>query len=387
MAEGSAQDRTEEPTARRLRKARDDGQVARSMELPAAAIVIGSMLTFFVSGGWMMSRLTDVFAHGFVIDPKSIQKPLLLPSVFAEQMMSATAVVLPVILLTMVLAIVASSLTGGFLFSLKAAMPKASKLSMKAGLQRMFGTHALVELAKACLKFILVSAVLWWSVLGNMDTLVQIGRMDLEPALHASGKVIIESILWVSLTLAVIAMIDVPWQRHQFTKRMRMTKQEVKDEFKEMEGNPEIKAKIRRRQREMATGRMMQRVKDADVVITNPQHFAVALEYDPTGDGAPLLVAKGVDLTAARIREEAGTHGVHIFEAPELARALYFTTDLEQPVPEDLYQPVAQVIAYVFSLEAPSPQGGGMLKPDVKVPPSMRFNTDGRKMQAEGATR
>jgi len=263
----SAQDRTEEPTARRLRKARDDGQVPRSMELPAAAIVIGSMLTFFVSGGWMMSRLTEVFAHGFVIDPKSIQKPLLLPSVFAEQMMSAASVVLPVVLLTAVLAVVASSLTGGFLFSLKAAMPKASKLSLMAGLQRMFGTHALVELAKALLKFLLVSAVLWWSVLGNIDTLIQIGRMDLEPALQASGKVIIESILWVSLTLALIALIDVPWQRHQFTKRMRMTKQEVKDEFKEMEGNPEIKAKIRRRQREMATGRMMQRVKDADVVI------------------------------------------------------------------------------------------------------------------------
>lgn len=356
------------------------------MELPAAAIVIGSMLAFFVSGGWMLTRLADVFAHGFVIDPKSIQKPLLLPSVFAEQMMSAAQVVMPVILLTMVLAVLASSLTGGFLFSLKAAMPKASKLSLGAGLKRMFGSHALVELAKAILKFFLVGAVLWWSVMGNMEMLVQIGRMDLEPALHASARLIIESILWVSLTLALIAMIDVPWQRYQFTKRMRMTKQEVKDEFKEMEGNPEIKAKIRRRQREMATRRMMQRVKDADVVITNPQHFAVALEYDPTGEGAPLLVAKGVDLTAARIREEAGTHGVHIFEAAELARALYFTTDLEQPVPEDLYQPVAQVIAYVFSLEAPSPQGGGMLKPDVKVPPSMRFGTDGRKMKAEGAT-
>jgi len=386
VAEGSAQDRTEEPTARRLGKARDDGQVPRSMELPAAAIVIGSMLAFFVSGGWMLTRLADVFAHGFVIDPKSIQKPLLLPSVFAEQMMSAAQVVMPVILLTMVLAVLASSLTGGFLFSLKAAMPKASKLSLGAGLKRMFGSHALVELAKAILKFFLVGAVLWWSVMGNMEMLVQIGRMDLEPALHASARLIIESILWVSLTLALIAMIDVPWQRYQFTKRMRMTKQEVKDEFKEMEGNPEIKAKIRRRQREMATRRMMQRVKDADVVITNPQHFAVALEYDPTGEGAPLLVAKGVDLTAARIREEAGTHGVHIFEAAELARALYFTTDLEQPVPEDLYQPVAQVIAYVFSLEAPSPQGGGMLKPDVKVPPSMRFGTDGRKMKAEGAT-
>ena len=386
MAESDAQDRTEEPTARRLNKARAEGQVPRSMELPAAAIVIGAMLTFFVSGSWMMTRLTDVFAHGFVFDPKSIQKPLLLPSVFAEQLTAAALVVLPVVLLTVVLAIIASSLTGGFLFSVKAAMPNASKLSLMAGLKRIFGPHALVELAKAILKFVLVGAVLWWSVLGNMDALIRIGRMDLEPALQASGHIIIESILWVSLTLAVIALIDVPWQRHQFFKRMRMTKQEVKDEFKEMEGNPEIKAKIRRRQREMATRRMMTRVKDADVVITNPQHFAVALEYDPMGDGAPLLVAKGADLTAARIREEADTHGVHIFEAPELARALYFTTDLEQPVPEELYQPVAQVIAYVFSLEAPSPQGGGMLKPHVKVPPSMRYNADGRRTAAEGAS-
>lgn len=387
MAESDAQDRTEEPTARRLNKARAEGQVPRSMELPAAVIVISAMLTFFVSGTWMMTRLTDVFAHGFVFDVKAIQKPLLLPMVFAEQLMAAAVVILPVALLTVILAIIASSVTGGFLFSVKAALPKASKLSIPAGLKRVFGPHALVELAKAILKFVLVGAVVWWSVLDNIDALIRIGRMDLEPALQASGTIITQSILLVSLTLAVIAMIDVPWQRHQFFKRMRMTTQEVKDEFKEMEGNPEIKAKIRRRQREMASRRMMSRVKDADVVITNPQHFAVALEYDPTGDGAPLLVAKGADVTAARIREEANSHGIYVFEGPELARALYFTTDLEQPVPEDLYQPVAQVIAYVFSLEAPSPHGDRMLKPDIKVPSSMHYDADGRRATAQGATR
>ena len=219
-----------------------------------------------------------------------------------------------------------------------------------------------------------------------MDMLVRIGRMGLEPALTAAGTMILQSGLWVALSLAVIAMIDVPWQKHEFMKNMRMTKQEVKDEFKEMEGRPEVKAQIRRRQREMANARMMQRVKDADVVITNPEHFAVALEYDPTGDGAPIVVAKGTDHMAARIREEAQTHGIHIFQAPPLARALYFTTDVEQPVPEDLYHAVAQVIAYVFSLEAAMPGQARRERPQVKVPPSMLFDADGARLQAAGAT-
>jgi flagellar biosynthetic protein FlhB len=301
-------------------------------------------------------------------------------------LVSAFVLVMPVILFTMVAAVIASGLTGGYLFSLGSVMPKGSKLNLISGLKRIFGTHVLVELGKAILKFVLVSTVLWWSLMANMDSLVRIGQMGLEPALDAAGKMILQSGLWVALSLAVIAMIDVPWQKHSFTKRMRMTKQEVKDEYKQMEGNPEIKAQIRRRQREMANSRMMDRVKDADVVITNPEHFAVALEYDPTGDGAPIMVAKGSDHMAALIRAEAKNHGIHIFEAAPLARAIYFTTEVERQVPEDLYHAVAQVIAYVFSLEAASPLNPPRPRPQVTVPPSMLFSPNGKRDPAPGAT-
>ena len=382
----SAQDKTEDPTAQKLKKARDDGQVARSMELPAAVIVIGSIAILMVMGSWLISRLSTVFAKGFVFDRQLIEKPLLLPAHFGEHLLSAFIFVMPVILFTLVAAIIASGLTGGYLFSLGAVMPKGSKLNLISGLKRIFGTHALVELGKAILKFVLVATVLWWSLMANMDSLVQIGQMGLEPALDAAGKMILQSGLLVALSLAVIAMIDVPWQKHSFTKKMRMTKQEVKDEYKQMEGSPEVKAQIRRRQREMANSRMMDRIKDADVVITNPEHFAVALEYDPTGDGAPIMVAKGSDHMAALIRAEAKNHGIHIFEAAPLARAIYFTTEVEHQVPEDLYHAVAQVIAYVFSLEAASPLNPPRPRPQVTVPPSMLFSPDGKKAQAQGAT-
>ena len=381
----SAQDKTEEPTAQKLKKAREDGQVARSTELPAAVIVIGVFLVLMLTGGWLVTRLSTVFAQGFVFDRQLIEKPLLLPAHFGEHLLAAFVLVLPVILFTMVAAIVASGMTGGYLFSFKAIMPKGSKLNPISGLKRIFGTHALVELGKAILKFVLVAGVLWWSLMSNMDKLVQIGQMGLEPALSAAGSMIMQSGLWVALSLAVIAMIDVPWQKHTFTKRMRMSKQEVKDEYKQMEGSPEVKAQIRRRQREMANSRMMDRIKDADVVITNPEHFAVALEYDPTGDGAPIMVAKGSDHMAALIREEAKAHGIHLFEAAPLARAIYFTTEVEQQVPEDLYHAVAQVIAYVFSLEAASPMNPPRPKPQVKVPPSMQFSPEGKKAPVQGA--
>ena len=379
-------DRTEQPTARRLSQAREDGQLPRSMELPAAAVVIGALMVLLMLGGWLVSHLSAIFANGFVFDRKTLDRPQMLATVFGSQLGEAFLLVVPVMVVTVVAAILASGLMGGYHFSLKAAAPKASKLNPMAGLKRMFGTHALVELSKALLKFAVVGAALWMSVLHNMDGLMQLGRMSLEPALHAAGGMVAESALWVSLSLALIALIDAPYQKYAFMKRMRMTKQEVKDEFKQMEGSPEVKAQIRRRQREMANSRMMQRIKDADVIITNPEHFAVALEYDPTGDGAPVLVAKGTDHMAARIREEAGTHGIHIFQAPPLARALYFTTEVEQQVPEDLYHAVAQVIAYVFSLEARMPGQPVHQKPKVQLPASMLFDADGKRADTARAT-
>ena len=383
MAEhDSDQDRTEEPTARKLRKAREDGQVARSIELPAAAIVIGSFLLILMMGGWLMTRLADLFVSSFIFNTKTLSKPELLPVALGDSLHQAFVLFIPLILLTILLALVASGLTGGYFLSLKAVAPKASKLDPVQGFKRMFGTHALVELGKAILKFVLVTGVLWASIAANTDTLVAIGRMSLEPALWAAGLMIAKSAVWVALSLALIAVIDVPYQKYAFIKRMRMTKQEVKDEMKDIEGRPEVKAQIRRRQREMSNARMMQRVKDADVVITNPDHFAVALEYDPGGDGAPVLVAKGTDFMAQNIRDEAARHGVQVFAAPPLARALYFTTELEQPVPEPLYHAVAQVIAYVYGLEAAQPGRGQIQKPVPQVPPDMQFDANGRRAGA-----
>ena len=381
----SAQEKTEEPTAHKLNKAREDGEVPRSIELPAAAIVIGVFLLLMLTGSWLVQRLSTVFAQGFVFDRQLIEKPLLLPAHFGEQLLAAFVLLLPIIAFTVAAAIISSVMTGGFVFTFKAVMPKGSKIDPIGGMKRIFGTHAIVELCKAILKFVLVAGVLWWSLLAHMDTLVLIGRMDLEPALSAAGYMIVESGLWVALSLAVIAMIDVPYQKYAFNKRMKMSMQEIKDEFKQMEGSPEVKAQIRRRQREMSNARMMERVKDADVVITNPEHFAVALEYDPTGEGAPIMVAKGSDHMAALIRAEATAHGIHIFEAAPLARAIYFTTEVEQQVPEDLYHAVAQVIAYVFSLEAASPMNPARPRPTVKVPSNMEFSPEGLRANAEKA--
>ena len=380
MAEKSSAEQTEEPTARKLRNARDEGQVARSAELPAAAVTIGAILVMFFMGGYWIKQMAEIFASGFKFDRKTLDNPDLMVTAFAHQIGEAFLLIVPVLLVTAVLAILSSGATGGYLFSLKNTLPKFSKLSLLSGFKRMFGTNAAVELLKAILKFSLVTIVLWALVSRQMDPMMQLGQMAIEPALAAAGWMIAESALWLSLSLLVIALIDAPYQKYSFIKRMRMTKQEVKDEMKDMEGQPEVKQQIRRRQREMANNRMIQKVQDADVVITNPEHFAVALSYDPTGDGAPILLAKGSDHMAARIREEAEKHGVEMFAAPPLARALYFSTEVDQAVPESLYLAVAQVIAYVFSLADVRPGVAPMLKPQPKVPASMLFDANGKLM-------
>jgi len=380
MAEKSSAEQTEEPTARKLRNARDEGQVARSVELPAAAVTIGAILVLFFMGGYWIKQMAEIFASGFKFDRKSLDNPDLMVTAFAHQLGEAFMLIVPVLLVTAIMAILSSGATGGYLFSLKSTLPNFGKLSLFSGFKRMFGANAAIELIKAILKFSLVAVVLWALVSRQMDKMMQLGQMAIEPALASAGWMIAESALWLSLSLLVIALIDAPYQRFAFMKQMRMTKQEVKDEMKDMEGRPEVKQQIRRRQREMANNRMLQKVKDADVVITNPEHFAVALSYDPTGDGAPILLAKGSDHLAARIREEAQKHGVEMFAAPPLARALYFSTEVDHPVPEALYLAVAQVIAYVFGLADVRPGVAPLAKPQPKVPASMMFDSDGKLM-------
>ena len=377
MSDEDSSQRTEQPTARRLKRARDEGQVARSVELSAAAMTLSAALIFFVIGGAWISSLSGYFAAGFTFDRKLLDTPALLPAAFASQLTHAFMLLLPVLLLLLVVAVLAAGATGGYLFSLDSVMPKASKLNPITGLKRMFGPTAAVELLKALLKVSIVSVVLLLLVNRHSAELLMLGSMALKPALALTGSLISESALWLTFSLVFIAMIDVPYQRFTFMKRMRMTKQEIKDEMKDMEGRPEVKAQIRRRQREVANARMMQKVKEADVIITNPEHFAVALSYDPSSDGAPILLAKGADHMALRIRTEANNHGIEIFAAPELARALYFTTNLEQSIPDALYFAVAQVIAYVFGLGQVQPGIAPMARPVPKIPASMLFDADG----------
>ena len=364
----SSEEKTEEPTSRRLQKAREEGQVARSPELPAAAVTIAALAMILITGNMLISKLAEAFSSGFNFDRKLVHSSNLLPAIFAHELLDSFLLIAPLLLLTAAVAIASSGATGGFLFEMGSVAPKFSKINPLNGFKRMFGVKAAVELGKALLKFTLVSGAVAWVLIDNVGTLNKISRMALEPGLSVAGE----------CSLAVIALIDVPFQRWQFNKQMRMTKQEVKDEMKDMEGRPEIKAQIRRRQREMSNARMMDGVKNADVVITNPEHFAVALAYDPNGDSAPILLAKGADAVAARIREEAQKHGVEIFQAAPLARALYFTTEVNHQVPEDLYYAVAQVIAYVFNLASIRPGAAPVQRPQTTVPPNMQFDADGR---------
>jgi len=382
MADEDESQRTEDPTARRLNRAHEEGQYATSSEATGAAVVLGAVAMLVYMGGAWFSQIARDFSAGFSFDRKTLDTPFLLPGVFASQLSNGLLMLLPLMLLTAVFAVLGSGITGGYHFSLAAIAPKFSKLNPLTGIKRLVGTDALVQLIKSILKFSLVTLVLYWMLERHFAALMSVGNLEVGQAMAVSGALISDAMLWMAGSLLLIALIDVPYQRYSFMKRMRMTKQEIKDEHKDMEGQPEVKQKIRQRQREVATQRMMLKVKDADVIITNPEHFAVALSYDPTSDGAPILLAKGVDFTASRIREEAKLHGIEIFAAPELARALYFTTELDQSIPEALYHAVAQVIAYVFSLARVQPGVDPMARPVPKIPEAMLFDTDGKPLVA-----
>ena len=376
MADESAE-KTEEPTSRRLDKARSEGQLPRSIELPVAAMALGAVGFFSLMGGWLFNGMSQLFVSQLEFDRKITDKAELLPGLFAQAIVDAFLLILPIMLMMYFIAIVSTVLSGGMVFSMGMLAPKFSKLNPLSGLQRIFGTKALIELGKAIVKFVVVGGILLLQVSNHMQELLSLANMDLNQAMAVAGKIIVDACFWLAMGLVLIALADVPIQQYQVHKKLMMSRQEVRDEMKDSEGRPEVKQKIKQRQREMANNKMMAKVKDADVVITNPQHFAVALAYDPNGEGAPILLAKGSDEMARRIREEAQAHAVELFPAPELARALYFTTQVDEPIPEGLYHAVAQVIAYVFSLNQSYAAGEGVLKPIPVVPENMRFDSNG----------
>jgi len=380
MAEDTSQEKTELPTARRIKKAKEDGDVARSKELSMAAIMISASVVVIFMGGSMISSLGEVVRNGLTLDRAQMFDTSVLSVQVGTLMSDALWAIVPVLLVTLVVSILTPSLMGGWIFSTKAVMPKLSRLSPVKGFGRMFGVKAVVELLKAVAKFLLVAGIglvvlAWYS-----DSLLSLGHVDTYPAFMEAGSILSWSVFFMCLSLVLIAAIDVPFQAYQHLKKLKMTLQEVKDEMKDTEGRPEVKAAIRQKQREIAMQRMIADVPDADVVVVNPEHYAVALTYDRESDGAPVVVAKGVDHMSQRIREIATEHNVEIVRVPLLARAIYYTTEIKDEIPEPLYLPVAQVLSYVFSLN--SEFNSDVEMPDIVIPDEYQFDEMGEPLLA-----
>lgn len=365
MADEAQQDKTEQPTPKRLADARKKGDVPRSRELTMTGVMLSGAGALLVFAGPIGNKLLEAFAQGFTVERDLLLDERYLPLALMEVGSQGMLSLLPLGVVLLCAVFLSAAALGGWSFSMKAAAFKGERLSPLKGIKRIFSANAVNELVKAIAKFALVAviAVTWlWS---STDHLLGLGRQPIGEAITAALKFCGVSFLVVSLGLIVIAAVDVPFQLWQYNKKLRMTRQQVKDEFKETEGRPEVKSRVRAMQQQVAQRRMMEDVPTADVIITNPTHFAVALKYDDTM-GAPRVVAKGKDLIAKRIREVASEHGVPLFSAPPLARVLFRSTDIGDEIPARLYTAVAQVLAYIYQLnEALRP---GQHRPAPPVP-------------------
>jgi len=369
MAESeSGGERTEEPSQRRLQEARERGQLPRSRELTNFATMIGGGAALIAVGGSLVSHLSQTMRHGLAIDSASLGNMDSMTAALGDAVASSVVAVLPVFGSLIVLVLLASVALGGWNFSATALTPDFSRLSPLSGIKRLFGLRGLSELGKALLKCVMVGGVCAGIVSWTFRDVLALGHMAPRDAIARGAGLLSWSFVWLCMSLALVAIIDVPLQIFQFKRSLRMTRQELRDESKESDGRPETKQRIRQMQQTLARRRMMHKVPAADVVIVNPTHFAVALKYDPKKMRAPLVLAKGVDLVAQNIRRIAEENRVPVFESPKLARALYRSTDLNKEIPNGLYIAVAQVLSYIFRIRTLNPTAAArMARPDPKV--------------------
>lgn len=361
MAEESqGQEKTEEATPRKREKARAEGQIARSKELNTMGILITGSVALLVYSPHMMTSWMDLTRTIF---NATSSDPAQMFEVLKMALRASALAVLPIIVMTFIAGIVSSGALGGFVLSSKSIAFKANRMSLLKGFKRMFSVQSVVELFKAIAKVLLVGGIATVILSTWADDLIGLGRLSLKSEIVSGFSMVGWSLLLLSLSLVLIAAVDVPFQLAQFSKQMKMTLQEVKDEMKDSEGKPEVKGKIRQLQQEMAQNRMLSDVPDADLIITNPEHYSVAIKYDANSTGAPLVLAKGADLVAFKIREVASAHNVPVVESPPLARAVFYSTEIGEEIPAGLYVAVAQVLAYIYQLNRY--KAGEIAKPEL----------------------
>jgi flagellar biosynthesis protein FlhB len=361
-------ERTEEPSLRRLQEARERGQIPRSRELTNFASMIGGSAALVAVGGTVASHLAQMMRRSLIIDGQALRTTDSMTASLGAACMSAVTAILPVFGALVAMVLLASVVLGGWNFSIRALTPDFSRLNPLSGLKRLFGLRGVSELAKALLKCLVVGAVCAGIVSWIFGDVLALGRMAPRAAVSRGAGLLSWAFVWLCASLALVAVVDVPLQIFQFKRTLRMTRQELRDESKELDGRPETKQRIRQMQQTLARRRMMHKVPTADVVLVNPTHFAVALKYDPKKMRAPVVLAKGVDLVAQNIRRIAEENRVPVFEAPQLARALYRSTDLNKEIPNGLYVAVAQVLSYIFRVRTLNPTiAARVVKPNPKV--------------------
>ncbi|PIP80913.1 MAG: flagellar biosynthesis protein FlhB [Gammaproteobacteria bacterium CG22_combo_CG10-13_8_21_14_all_40_8] len=375
MAEEQAGEKTDEATPKRAEDARKKGQIPRSKELTTASLLIFAGLGLKWTGPGMVETLLDVSKKSFGFRVIQSNDDWWLVSVLMDSVAEIFIATIPLFAMLFVAAAVSPIILGGWNFSAESLAFKGDRLSPLNGFKRMFGISALIELIKGVGKFSIVGVVAF-SILNKMfDELLSLETESLEMAIQHGLSLVLLAFLGVSASLLMIVAIDVPYQIWNHNKELKMTKQEIKDEYKDSEGRPEIKSKIRQQQRAMAQRRMMSEIPTADVIITNPDHYSVALKYEDFGTRAPVVVAKGVDIIAFKIREIARAHNITIVQAPPLARSIYYTTKLNHEIPNGLFLAVAQVLAYVYQLNTYEKTGGRrpQLNDNIPIPDDLSY--------------
>lgn len=376
----SSQEKTEEASSRKIEKAREEGQIPRSRDLTTTAVLMVAALGLLFFAEFMGSKLIGLTRENFILNRATIYDPNAMIAHLASAIYDGLFSIAPLMGLLLVASIVGPIALGGWNFSGKAMEPKLSRMDPLAGLKRMFSMKSLIELLKALGKVLMILGATIWLLQFYSQDMFRLVDESVGNAIVHSLEISIFATIALSATTILIAAIDVPLQIYEYNKKLKMSRQDQKDESKDTEGKPEVKGRIRQLQREMAQRRMMGNVPQADVIITNPEHFSIALKYDPESMDTPIMIAKGGDHMALKIREIANAHNIEIIQSPVLARAIFYTTEVDQEIPSGLFLAVAQVLAYVFQLR--NYRKGKGDKPayprNINVPRDLRYDATGK---------
>ena len=370
-------DKTEQPTGKKISDARNKGQVPRSKEAGTFFVLIGGVLSIWAFSSLLGSGLRQIIMNSFSLTRDQIYSVDEFRRIFVQNILSIGIPIIGIALCVFVLAIIGNIMIGGYNFSKEALKPKFNKLNPVTGIGRIFSLNSIIELVKGIFKVVFIASFCYFALSGRIHEVMGLSYIDPHAGIKRAISLLFQFMVIVVCAMIPIIMIDVPYQKWHYLKQLRMSKQEVKDEYKDTEGNPQIKGKIKQLQFQMAARRMMQDVPTADVVVTNPTHFAVAIKYDPDGETAPLVVAKGVDEIAEKIKEIARESDVPVIPIPPLARTLYYTTDLNKEIPRGLFKAVASLLAWVMGMKAfkegKTNQRPRDLDKNLPIPEELRF--------------